>query len=218
MTILEQTYTQKSQPAAAVPAKLPRVAEPVQRFAAQLRTNGNRGPQVLMITSVSPSRSVLHIAYETALALVQINESPVLVLDLERNPVEGIPLSVNWPAAAMADITPALPSECCEPAAASVFPTLAVIRPLDNVDDPVAYLSSPKFARVIEDARKSFALILIAASCVTDSVGTLVASSLCDGVVLLVKQDESTISMLEEVRQVLERNRAKLLGFLYEKR
>jgi Mrp family chromosome partitioning ATPase len=96
------------------------------------------------------------------------------------------------------------------------LPTLSVIRPVED-GDPAAYLSSPRFARFVQDARKSFAHILVVAESVLESPSALVAMSLSDGVVLLVKEHETTTTTLTEAKQILVRNGAKLLGFLYEK-
>jgi hypothetical protein len=187
----------------------------VQRFATQIRTNAKGRPQVLMITPASPRKSVLRLAYEAALGLVQINESPVLVMDLQpqqpgtSKPVPGHKTAAN-PAEANKNDENTLP-----PATADI-PTLTVIRPLDG-EDAASYVSSPKFARIMEDAKKSFAHILIATDCVLHSAGGLVAANLCDNVVLVVKEDTPTNELLE-VKRALLRNRAKLLGFIYEKR
>src|SRR5689334_13444897 len=60
----------------------PRISENVRRFAAQLHS-AKPGPHVVMITPASRAHSSLRLAYDTALALLQMNEVPVLVMDLE---------------------------------------------------------------------------------------------------------------------------------------
>jgi hypothetical protein len=188
----------------------------VQRFATHIRTNAKGRPHVLMITPASPRQSVLRLAYEAALGLVQINESPVLVMDLQpqqpgaSQPVPGLKTAANPAEAGNSD------EDTLRPATADI-PTLTVIRPLDG-EDAASYVSSPRFARIMEDAKKSFAHILIATDCVLQSASGLVAASLCDNVVLVVKEDTPTTTNLLEVKRALLRNRAKLLGFIYEKR
>jgi len=60
----------------------PPTSENVQRFAAQLHS-AKSSPHVVMITPASRAHSSLRLAYDTALALVQMNEAPILVMDLE---------------------------------------------------------------------------------------------------------------------------------------
>jgi len=213
LPILSQRDTQSS---LSRPIEQPQIGKEVQRFAVELRTNGNAGPQVLMIVPVTPTNSVLRLAYETALGLVHINESPVLVIDLQPGRTAGIAPS-NARAGGAARMAPFGERDSDQDAAQTAdLPTLSVIRPVED-GDPAVYLSSPKFARFVQDARKSFAHILIVAESVLESPAALVAIGLCDGVVLLVKEGEATTTALTVAKQILVRNGAKLLGFLYEK-
>jgi Mrp family chromosome partitioning ATPase len=68
----------------------------------------------------------------------------------------------------------------------------------------------------MEDARKNFVQVIIAADSVAASVGSLLAANHADGVVLIVKESDTKTAMLRNARQALRRNHSKLLGFLYE--
>jgi len=97
------------------------------------------------------------------------------------------------------------------------WPALSVLRPVREGQDAAEFLSSSKFALVLAGAKRTFSRVLVAADCVLESVGAVVAANLCDAVVLLVKGDATTTTMLKDIKQILQRNDVKLLGFIYEK-
>jgi Mrp family chromosome partitioning ATPase len=215
MAILHIKLTQKPPvPVRHRPNGEPNLSDGALRLAAQLRANAKSGgTRVLMITPLSRSGSALRVAYEAAAALAQINESPVLLVDLESAPAHAYRGSVD------AGPLPAVLQNAktvTQRGARGELPPLTVIRPLAGIENPVAWVSSREFSTIMEDARKNFVQVIIAADSVAASVGSLLAANHADGVVLIVKESDTTTAMLRNARQALRRNHSKLLGFLYE--
>jgi hypothetical protein len=156
------------------------------------------------------------LAYESGLALVRLNGAPILVMDLESGENR---LDLVKTTAAPDTLTGFDPDQRPRerPPRTTDLPALSVIRPIREGQDAAEFLSSPQFALVLEDAKRSFNRVVVAADCVLDSVGAVVAASLCDGVVLLVKEDIATATVFRDIQRSLRRCDAKLLGFLYEK-
>src|SRR5262249_44872140 len=157
---------------------------------AQFHANLKSGPQILMIAPASREHSSLRLAYETALMLVQMNEAPVLVMDLESSaanrtdPMEASDAGESF--IGTDDLDEGASQRALRRAGLRAF---SVIRPLADRQDAAAFLNSPQFAMILEGAKASFTRVLVAADCVLDSMAAAVAASLCDAVVLLVKAD-----------------------------
>lgn len=191
----------------------------VLRFAAQLR-KGARGAagNIFLVTPVSKNRSSLGLGLETASILARMNEKPMLVIDLENSGdgrlFHGSETSLaqgNGSGNGEEGFHKRFPDR-------RELPPITVLRPLREGADPAAVLTSQEFTEFLGRARSIFSLVLVAAKSPLESVETLLVAPACDQTILLVRDGETSMADLQEVKRGLRRVQAGILGFVYEKR
>ncbi len=191
----------------------------VLRFAAQLR-KGVRGAtsDIFLMTPVSKSHSALGLGLETARILAKMNETPVLVIDLENRGDDRLLHGSETPLAqrnGSGNGEEGFPKRFPDK---RELPTITVLRPLTEGADAAAVLTSQEFTEFLSRARSIFSLVLVAAKSALESVETLLVAAACDQTILLVRDGETSMADLQEVKRSLRRVQAGILGFVYEKR
>ncbi|MBC7880428.1 MAG: polysaccharide biosynthesis tyrosine autokinase [Anaerolineae bacterium] len=78
--------------------------------------------------------------------------------------------------------------------------------------NPVALLESKKMAALVEEARQHFDLVVIDAPPLTAATDGLVLSSLCDGLLLIVRPNIANKRVLAKIKQDFKQSRIKVLG------
>ncbi len=191
----------------------------VLSIAAQLRAMrmpGSAESVCLLVTPATPGMSAALLVAELATTLPQLNEAPVLVVDLGlsgRPPlylppgeVEEVQIS-NETAVA----EPAWSDEICRSAAGSrvVYARLKSER--------ASILTSAEFGLFVARARRSFRYILIQGAAPQESVESILAAYFADGVVLTVGANQTSVEQARHAQKLLARTGARLLGFVYDR-
>lgn len=197
---------------------VPRRANPqVLTIAAQLRSlrlPGNNDCISLLAVPATPGMSAALFAAELATALPQLNEAPVLVVDL------GLPGHSPLLLEAASDevqisrelavAEPAWADEICNGAAGSslVYSRLK--------SDHTSILTSPEFTFFMSRARRSFRYIIFQGPAPQVSVESVLAAYYVDGVLLTVGAQATSVAEAREAQKLLSRTGARLLGFVYD--
>lgn len=78
--------------------------------------------------------------------------------------------------------------------------------------NPVALLESKRMAALVQEARQHFDLVVIDAPPLTAATDGLVLSSLCDGLLLIVRPNIANKRVLAKIKQDFKQSRIKVLG------
>jgi len=192
----------------------PRASEDAVRLALRFREcPSTHGGRLLLFVPASSGDSVGRLVCETTLALGQLHEGPALVLDLE--PADGVraPWFSDWPIASEYHLLSDGRMGAFD-GANHVSPALAYAQPIASPAAAVPFLASHAFASLAAAARRRFAYVLCAVGPIGDAVESLVAAALCDGVVLSVTADRTTMADIQTASRQLARVRAPVLGFV----
>jgi hypothetical protein len=203
-----------------LPLELSKVSVPARSFACPdglrlaTQVRGIPDVQALLICSVAQAHSCSRTAYELALGLVQMNQAPVLLVNVN-SPTGRSERSTFRP-------DPAHPVELISlPSSGEDFQiTDQLSQPvlIANIDESEAVhiLSSPEFACFLAHARKRFQYILVTAPPVLRSVGSLVAAPLCDGTILSIAAHRTTLSEVQNAKRQLVGANTKIVGFIFD--
>ncbi len=186
------------------------VPEDAVRVALRLRELRASGGRVLLFVPTTSGDRVEPLVCQITNALEQLQEGPVLVLDLERAASDEPP-HTTWPIARTFHAGADGSADAAPPRAPVAF-----AQPVPASAVAVRFLSSPEFAAVIASARAHYAYVLCWAGAVPDSVDGLVAASQSDGVVLSITAGRTTVSEIQSAQRQLARVRAQVLGFVVQ--
>jgi polysaccharide biosynthesis transport protein len=78
--------------------------------------------------------------------------------------------------------------------------------------NPVALLESKRMAALVQEARQHFDLVIIDAPPLTAATDGLILSSLCDGLLLIVRPNIANKRVLAKLKQDFKQSRIKVLG------
>jgi hypothetical protein len=178
------------------------------RLAVHLRAamTGATG-QSLLLCGLLPAQSARRLALETALAFVQLQHVPVLVVDLE--PLDGpdgdVPeLLAETDAAAWV-------------APGTRRPVAAVLRVFrGRTINRRGYLTSAEFGQDLAAWRTGAGVVLCCAQSLADSVDTLAVATQCTGTVLVVPAKGATVEPVLSARETFTRAGVSLLGCVFD--
>jgi hypothetical protein len=191
----------------------PQASEDAVRLALRFREcPSTHGGRLLLFVPASSGDSVRRLVCETTLALGQLQDGPALVLDLEPAGVRA-PWFSDWPIAAEYHLLSDGQMGAFD-GANQVPPPLAYAQPIASPAAAIRFLASHGFASLVATARRRFAYVLCAVGPISDAVESLVAAALCDGVVLSVTADRTTMADIQTASRQLARVRAPVLGFV----
>lgn len=227
-----QTAAANVEPAplpATVPARRPAAHADALKLAVHLRaaTHGATG-EGLLLCGLLPGQSVRRLAYETAVAFVQLQHVPVLVVDLEPNDgadADGAGPGGAGPGGAGASGTSNVAHELLpetDPASwlapeGGQRPAAAVLRVLGrHAPKPAGYLGSAEFGHDLAAWRAVAAVVICCAPSLPDSVDTLAAATQCTGTVLVVPSKGATMEPVVSARDTFIRAGASLLGCVFD--
>jgi hypothetical protein len=190
-----------------------RASEDAVRIALRLRDCAAAdGGRLLLFVPASSGDTVDGLVFETTLALGQVGEGPILVLDLTRADGGRDGWLSSWPIALDYHAPAVTAAEAREPGAARA--PVVYAQPIASPGSAIAFLASPTFGAVLSSARRRFAYVIFVAGPVCNAAESLVAAALCDGVVLSVTADRTTLADVQSTARQLAGARAPVLGFV----
>jgi len=194
------------------PAPRPAASADALRLAVRLLAE-NQPRHMWLFGATATGRSARRLVYETATALVELNERPVLVIDVDEGDSDDANMDAfaAWPrcsldevvAAVTAGIPPSSASRCG-----------SVVRVATSDRNVLAFLASEDFGRFVTAARERFKAIVCQAK--PSGVAGLALARHCDGVVLAVAEG-STISQVRATSEQLRGAHARVIGFVLER-
>jgi hypothetical protein len=190
--------------------ELPEARGDALRLAGQLcagRTNRS-SPLTLLFSATTAGLSASRLIYETGLALLHLNEAPVLLIDLCGS--DGALVRICARSIRLDSILKH------PPWSVEGLPSFALACLSGPETDPVTTVGSERFASFLELAKKRFSCILLDTGPVAESVVSLLVSAQCDGVVLCVKPGKSTLTEVQDAKTAFARANAKVLGFVFD--
>jgi hypothetical protein len=199
---------------AAVPVRRPAAHADALKLAVHLRaaTHGATG-ECLMLCGLLPGQSVRRLAYETAVAFVQLQHVPVLVVDLEPNDGADADGASNT----AHELLPETDAASWLAPEGGQRPAAAVMRVLGRrAPEPAGYLGSAEFGHDLAAWRAVAAVVICCAPSLPDSVDTLAAATQCTGTVLVVPSKGATMEPVVSARDTFMRAGASLLGCVFD--
>jgi hypothetical protein len=182
------------------------------RLAVRLLAARQRHERLLLFGAVGLGRSAKPLVYETVLAFLQLQEHPLLILDLEGGAAADDAAQdpfAAWPTRRLHGL------QAIGPTFADAGP-VCVVRAAASGQVDLALLASVEFAHLLEGLRERFRAVLCHASPIPEAVGGLIVARHCDGVVLSVPQGRTTLSNVRAATEQLRRVNACVLGFVME--
>jgi hypothetical protein len=188
------------------------IAEPRQtahadalRLAVHLRaaTGGATG-QSLLLCGLLPGQSVRQLVYETALAFVQLQHVPVLVVDLEPGDEDDH--------AETRGLLPETDAATWLDSGTGRRPAAAALKMFGRP----GYLASAAFGQDLAAWRKVAGVVVCCAQPLSDSVDTLAAATRCTGTVLVVPSRGATVEPVMAARDTFTRTGVALLGCVFD--
>lgn len=185
------------------------------RLAVRLLTEHKHRGRLLLFGSVGHGRSARALVHEMVLAFLQLNERPLLVLDVNAGPTDAADdLFSEWPACGFHELQVATASGLF---GTSRIGPVCVGRAATGEHDGLAFLASTEFAELLRGMRERFAAVLCHAGTIPESVGGLIMARHCDGAVLSVPQGRATASDVRTAIDQLRRVDANVVGFVMER-
>jgi hypothetical protein len=172
----------------------------------------SHGGRLVLFVPASRGLAAEGVVTDAVCGLLQLNERPVLVVDLR--PSEA---ALAEPHAPMFPLDQAHDADFEDLVVESAGAPVVVTHPFAPHRDPVRYAASAEFASLMARARASYSYVLLVGGPVT-SVETLITAGLCDGVVLAIRPEGTTRGDIQRVTDELRRARAHVLGFVVDAR
>jgi hypothetical protein len=197
----------------------PTISADALRLAVRLLAARERGRRLLLFGGTT-DRSALPLVYETAQAMLQLNERPLVVVDLDEQSDDAVDdrrdhVPDGWPIIGLdqlrESVTPDLVGAIDVPA------PICVARGGAEGQSGLAFLASPEFAAVLAAMRTRLAAVLCHATPIANAVRGLLVARQCDGVVLTVPEAGATLTQIRAATGELTRVQATVLGFVMER-
>ncbi|HET6465070.1 MAG TPA: polysaccharide biosynthesis tyrosine autokinase [Nitrospiria bacterium] len=208
-------------------------AEPKSSYAEAYRTirtgvllsSAERPPKVVLVTSPGPVEGKTTTAANLAIAMAQAGSSTLLIdADLRRPRVHQLFARENPGGDSEADwngnvkgLGPVLVGEATAEAAIrqTPIPLLSVLTSGPIPPNPAELLGSHRMRDLIAELGRKFDRIIIDSPPLVPVTDATLLSTICDGVVLVVKDSRTTKLLATEGRKRLTEAKAKLLGVVF---
>jgi hypothetical protein len=172
----------------------------------------------LLISPVSAG-SVWPTVESLGLALERIHAGPVLMLRMGFEQPENGSVDRSLPPAEAPDYSLVAGDLALAPlmtkAKGGSNPVVAEVA-LRN-GEALAAISSPDFSTFLQGLRTKFRFVLLEGASLRYSAETLLASQVCDGVILGVRRGVTSVQEVTAAKQLASRANARVLGFVFEK-
>jgi len=100
----------------------------------------------------------------------------------------------------------------------AVFPSsiekLDILTSGKTPSNPVELLASQNMQQLLQKVKSLYDIILIDSTSILEVTDTKIIANICDGVVLVVKQNKTNIESAVETKKVLEYARAQIVGVI----
>lgn len=187
-----------------------------------LLSSAERPPRVVLVTSPGPVEGKTTTAVNLAIAMAQAGSSTLLIdADLRRPRIHqlfsretgGANLEGSWNDG-IKGLGPALVGETPPEAAIrqTPIPLLSVLTSGPIPPNPAELLGSQRMRDLVGELGRKFDRIIIDSPPLVPVTDATLLSTLCDGVVLVVKESRTTKMLATEARKRLAEAKAKLLG------
>jgi capsular exopolysaccharide synthesis family protein len=208
-------------------------AEPKSSYAEAYRTirtgvllsSAERPPKVVLVTSPGPVEGKTTTAANLAIAMAQAGSSTLLIdADLRRPRIHQLFARENPGGHSEADwngnlkgLGPVLVGEATAEAAIrqTPIPLLSVLTSGPIPPNPAELLGSHRMRDLIGELGRKFDRIIIDSPPLVPVTDATLLSTICDGVVLVVKESRTTKLLALEGRKRLSEAKAKLLGVVF---
>ncbi|HEY7521655.1 MAG TPA: CpsD/CapB family tyrosine-protein kinase [Methylomirabilota bacterium] len=183
------------------------------RLAARLQAELGEDHRTLLFTGTAPGDGVTTVARRVAVALAQMNEGEVLLVDAAvRDPAIHEAFGLE-PLPGLADV---ITRKATLEAAVHVseFPGLSILVAGHSAVDGVSLFTSSGYADFVHEIRRAFRFVVFDSSAIMQCPETALIAARMDGVVLVVAAGRRTRAEIRQAREYLEGLRVNLLGIV----
>jgi capsular exopolysaccharide synthesis family protein len=190
-----------------------------------LLSSAERPPKVVLVTSPGPVDGKTTTAANLAIAMAQAGSSTLLIdADLRRPRIHQVFAQENGRGNSEGNrndnikgLGPVLVGETTLEAAIrqTPIPLLSVLTSGPIPPNPAELLGSQRMRELIGELGRKFDRIIIDSPPLVPVTDATLLSTLCDGVVLVVKESRTTKMLASEARKRLAEAKAKLLGVVF---
>lgn len=183
-----------------------------------LLSSAERPPKIVLVTSPGAMEGKTTTAANLAIAMAQAGNSTLLIdADLRKPRIHQLFAQENSPAGSNDNtkgLSPVLVGEIPLEAAIrqTPIPLLSVLTSGPIPPNPAELLGSQKMRDLIDELAKTFDRIIIDSPPLVPVTDATLLAMLCDGVVLVVKESQTTKHLAITARTRLAEAKAKLLG------
>jgi len=190
-----------------------------------LLSSAERPPKTVLVTSPGPVEGKTTTAANLAIAMAQAGSSTLLIdADLRKPRIHqlfaresgGVDSERHWNDN-IKGLGPVLVGETTPEAAIrqTPIPLLSVLTSGPIPPNPAELLGSKRMRELIREMSRKFDRIIIDSPPLVPVTDATLLSTLCDGVVLVVKESRTTKMLASEARKRLAEAKAKLLGVVF---
>jgi len=174
--------------------------------------NGDKKSKTLLITSPGKQEGKSTTAANLAISMSQQQEKVLLIDGNLRNPnIHNIFKTSNT--FGLTDVLSGTTS-FEEAVHTSSIEKLDILTSGKIPSNPVELLASKNMQQLLHKAKSLYDIILIDSTSILDVTDTKIIANICDGVVLIVKQNKTNIESAVETKKVLEYAKARIVGII----
>ncbi|MCR2822043.1 CpsD/CapB family tyrosine-protein kinase [Lederbergia panacisoli] len=174
--------------------------------------NSDKQNKTLLVTSPGKQEGKSTTAANLAISMAQQQEKVLLIDGNLRNPyIHSIFKTSN--AFGLTDVLiGSTPFE--EAVYTSSIERLDILTSGKIPNNPVELLASQNMKKLLQKVKSLYDIILIDSTAILEVTDTKIIANICDGVVLVVKQNKTNIESAIETKKVLEYARAQIVGVI----